>query len=961
MILLPAIFRDTCLPIGESMKKLMTLGMLAILHAGAAHALPGSQVVSPIELSGKHRLNEPAAAAITSNGVGESVILFVADQGGWEFAEGDLIAQVFDAGGVPSQGNARSILTAAQMGAEVQNLKALLTDDGQLIVAWQTRNTLGDFDIRAAIFDAELTLTRPVFQATDTISGDQALPALALDTLNHPVLGWSHQTASGHRPRARVLQWGPGNSLYAEFELSSVDAVAPVQIHAVRKDCCGGTLLWEHEDAGTGARSLMAASIGFYGASQPVTLLQLGNATLIGAGANADGRIRLIAREGQTLLTATTDLSLTEAASLANVPGATLPGDINSNLFYSVDDSGKSVLGFSRSEPAGYTLSLSHFDADGNPYPGDTVTATPVDSAEATLFGLSMDASGDVAMLWQQFSYASGQMRLATARHQGLHPVPVALTHGADGVHTRHFNVAPSSFAVIDLGLANECTWPAQGGYNLDPDFCTASGVRIHTVNTPQIRFANVSGDANWTCDYASPSTCTRALPLSASVVPSNLNVQFFVDSEVGTFPFTIRAAAIQDESVTGINGVDGILHVGDATPDGLMFPGQTNVTPGATVTSAAVTLSGMEVPGVIATFFNTTVSINGGPFQQEPGLVKTVFNGDVLRVRHTASADFSTQTESGVTIANVPYYFMSTTADIDQSPDSFSLADTTGVARNSVQQATVTVSGINAATPASVTGGELSVNGGPFSAATQAVTNQSVVTVRHTAAAGFAAATHTVLTIGGVSDTFTSVTESVDTTPDAFTLLDQTGLATNVTVTSSPVTVSGINSPSPISVAGGTYSINGGAFTNSPGTVTTGASVAIRVQSASAANSPVNATLTIGGVSDVFTATTGSVDSTPNAFSFTDITGARKGRVITSNSVTVTGINTAVPISVTGGGGVKYSKNQGAFTNVAGTVVAGDQVRLQMTASSSNNTMIDATLVIGGISDVWSVTSGTR
>jgi len=48
-----------------------------------------------------------------------------------------------------------------------------------------------------------------------------------------------------------------------------------------------------------------------------------------------------------------------------------------------------------------------------------------------------------------------------------------------------------------------------------------------------------------------------------------------------------------------------------------------------------------------------------------------------------------------------------------------------------------------------------------------------------------------------------------------------------------------------------------------------------------------------------------------------------------------VAGINVAVPVSVSGGG-ARWSKNGGAYTAAAGTVVAGDQVRLQLTAPNT-------------------------
>ena len=95
---------------------------------------------------------------------------------------------------------------------------------------------------------------------------------------------------------------------------------------------------------------------------------------------------------------------------------------------------------------------------------------------------------------------------------------------------------------------------------------------------------------------------------------------------------------------------------------------------------------------------------------------------------------------------------------------------------------------------------------------------------------------------------------------------------------TSNPITVAGINAATPISITGGTYSINGGAYTSSAGTVNSGNTVTVRVTSSASYSTAVNATLTIGGVSDTFSVTTLDAptlpDTTPDAFSFTDQTG---------------------------------------------------------------------------------------
>ena len=195
-----------------------------------------------------------------------------------------------------------------------------------------------------------------------------------------------------------------------------------------------------------------------------------------------------------------------------------------------------------------------------------------------------------------------------------------------------------------------------------------------------------------------------------------------------------------------------------------------------------------------------------------------------------------------------------------DTTPNPFTFVDQTGAAISTlITSNSITVGGINYATAISVTGGSYSKNGGAFTAASGTVNNGDTVRVQQTSSAAYNTTTHTVLSIGGVKDTFSVTTQAIasDTTPDAFSFADQTNVALSTAITSNAITVSGINAPAAISVVGGSYSINGGAFVGSSGTVSNGARVQVRVSSSAAYSTATQATLTIGGVSDTFSVTT--------------------------------------------------------------------------------------------------------
>ena len=285
-----------------------------------------------------------------------------------------------------------------------------------------------------------------------------------------------------------------------------------------------------------------------------------------------------------------------------------------------------------------------------------------------------------------------------------------------------------------------------------------------------------------------------------------------------------------------------------------------------------------------------------------------------------------------------------STAPITDTTPDPFSFSDQTNVAMSvAVTSNAVTIAGVTAPSPITVSGGTYSVGcGATFTASSGTINAGQTVCVRHTSSANANTPANTTLTIGGVSDTFTSTTGMQDTTPDPFSFSDQTNVAMSVAVTSNAVTISGINAPSPITVSGGTYSVGCGAtFTASSGTINAGQTVCVRHTSSANANTPANTTLTIGGVSDTFTSTTtsttGMQDTTPVQFRFLDQTNVATSAAVTSNAMTISGINAPSPITVSGG---TYSVGCGAtFTASSGTINAGQTVCVRHMSSVNANT----------------------
>ncbi len=99
-----------------------------------------------------------------------------------------------------------------------------------------------------------------------------------------------------------------------------------------------------------------------------------------------------------------------------------------------------------------------------------------------------------------------------------------------------------------------------------------------------------------------------------------------------------------------------------------------------------------------------------------------------------------------------------------------------------------------------------------------------------------------------------------------------------------------------------------------------------------------------------------GGIDSYPDSFSFDPQTGAALSSNVTSNTIIVSGINLPTAISVTGG---QYSIGcTGTFVGTDGIASNGDTVCVRQTTSSIYSTTTKATLIIGGVSADFNVTT---
>lgn len=220
----------------------------------------------------------------------------------------------------------------------------------------------------------------------------------------------------------------------------------------------------------------------------------------------------------------------------------------------------------------------------------------------------------------------------------------------------------------------------------------------------------------------------------------------------------------------------------------------------------------------------------------------------------------------------------------------------------------------------------------------------------------------------GGASFQYASCA-GADTTPDAFSFTDVNASASSVTE-SNIIQINGIAAAADVAISnsGGsspqwrscsnvTCSSVIQSWTASPGTISSGQYIQVRITTA--ASGSANATLDVGGVTDTFTATV-VVDTTPDAFSFNDVTSVLFSTMTTPTpaTVTISGIGASTPVSVTGQGSPQISINGGGWVSW-GNITNGQTLAVRLTSSSTASTVHTATISVGGVTDSWTVTTG--
>jgi len=292
-----------------------------------------------------------------------------------------------------------------------------------------------------------------------------------------------------------------------------------------------------------------------------------------------------------------------------------------------------------------------------------------------------------------------------------------------------------------------------------------------------------------------------------------------------------------------------------DTTPDAFVFVDVTDANQSTEYISNSITVSGINADTSINISW-WEYDINGS--RTYVSSAWTISNWDVISVKNNSSPAVWSTTNATLTIGWISDTYSITTIPPDTTPDSFTLDDVSNATLNTLYASNaITVSGLNTTTSITVTWWQYSINGWPYTSSAWSVTNGDTVRVNHTSSSSSTTAVNTTINIGWVSDTYTTTTVLADTIPDAFTFNDLTGANLN-SIQTEDITISGINTWTPISISGDwDYAINGWSYTTAAGQVMLWDVVTVRQTASSEKWTSMNSTVTIWGLSDIYTVTT--------------------------------------------------------------------------------------------------------
>ena len=363
---------------------------------------------------------------------------------------------------------------------------------------------------------------------------------------------------------------------------------------------------------------------------------------------------------------------------------------------------------------------------------------------------------------------------------------------------------------------------------------------------------------------------------------------------------------------------------------------------------SNEITLSGLGVPVNAFATNSAELSVNGGAYTTA---VQVVNSDDTLRVRMLSSNLYNTKKTSAISVGvtNTTYNITTKQQPVNV-PNNFDFEDVEDAPLQSyIVSSTVTISGLSVSGVVSIptNGAESSVNGGPFSTTQKLINNGESLRLRILTNEVLGNTQTTEITVGGSPIVDWNVVNVLvaDTNPSYFDFVDKINQVPNSLIESDIITITGINVPTPVTITNGAqFRINGGAWVTS-GNISVNQTLQLRILSSPNFGESVSTSVTVGNLTDLWTVfSTTFGDTIPDAFYFANRDNQPPNTYVLSNTVLISGITAAAPVSITGG---QCSINGNGWVT-SGTINNGETLRLRILSSSSLNTPVSASISIG-------------
>ena len=483
--------------------------------------------------------------------------------------------------------------------------------------------------------------------------------------------------------------------------------------------------------------------------------------------------------------------------------------------------------------------------------------------------------------------------------------------------------------------------------------------------------------------------------PLNPIIIRNNFKVELQIDTDTPTDQSDYNKSYPVDVNIGKRSG-SWLLQTDeiDDEPVPFTFNDLDNQEILRTKTSNLVTVTGIDsVLGVDATIVSSTgeLIINGGT----PERSGTIRDGDTLELTNTTSVNYSTPVTTTVRVGQYETDFVITTRAADTTVNSFSFTTLIDKELNTLYESnTITLSGAdnnvqgNNLLPISITNGEYKVvrngqNITNFTSSSGTVQNGDQITLRVRSSTEEAQTETATITVSNITATFSVVTEQpIETIPDQFNFVDQTGVDRNSIIESNTITLSGMSFGRPEDIAEATISSShgtaqfqvtrNGSIVRNYGTsafdVINGDQIKLRLTSSSQSLANRSATFAVAGrnadgipgsVNDVWNVRSAQRICTINSFSLTDRTNIEPGTLL-SDSFVATGFDGDCGVIATTSDSNSYLKI-GSLEGNSLTVNNGDTVEVYMTCpyyDQTRSTTVTLTSSTGTTqSDTWTIT----